>query len=69
MSEQPARIEGVPAGLTARRLERHQKAVADWLCACGEHERATGGHAVQALLARVRVGVCPHRPAEGSAAA
>jgi len=65
VSEQPARIEGIPAGLTARRLE--QTPVVDWLCACGTHERARGRQAVQQLLARVRVGHCPHL--EGRAAA
>lgn len=68
MSEQPARITGIPAGLTARGLDRGQMPVADWLCACGEHERATGRTAVGMLLARVRVGYCPHR-VEGKAAA
>ena len=58
MSEQLALIQGIPAGLTARHLE--QTPVADWLCACGVHERARGRQAVQQLLARVRVGHCPH---------
>ena len=58
MSEQPARIEGIPAGLTVRGLD--QTPVADWLCACRRHERATGRPAVQQLLARARPGVCPH---------
>ncbi|EST25803.1 hypothetical protein M878_28115 [Streptomyces roseochromogenus subsp. oscitans DS 12.976] len=49
------RCEGVP--------------VADWLCACGHHERARGRAAVIRLTARVRVGVCPHTAtAEGRAA-
>lgn len=60
MSEQPARVQGIPAGLTVRGLDRDQTPVADWLCACGVHERATGGLAVTALLGRVRVGYCPH---------
>ena len=63
MSEQPATITGIPAGLTARRLDRDQTPVADWLCACGRHERATGRPAVQQLLARARVGHCTHREA------
>ncbi|MGW4388230.1 hypothetical protein [Streptomyces sp. NPDC004685] len=67
MTEQPARIEGIPAGLTARNLDRGQLPVADWLCACGEHERATGGTAVQQLLARARVGHCPHTAQEVAA--
>lgn len=68
MSEQPARIEGIPAGLTARGLDRDQTPIADWLCACGEHERATGRRNVEQLLARVRVGHCPHRAEERAAA-
>lgn len=61
MSEQPALIEGIPAGITARHLE--QTPVADWLCSCGVHERARGRHDAQQLLARARVGHCPHREA------
>jgi len=34
--------------------------VADWLCACGHHERARGRAAVIRLTARVSVGVCSH---------
>lgn len=49
------RCEGVP--------------VADWLCACGHHERARGRAAVIRLTARVIVGICPHTAtAEGRAA-
>ena len=43
--------------------------VADWLCACGEHERARGRAAVARLTARVSAGTCPHTTAEGRAAA
>lgn len=60
MSEQPATVTSIQPGLTARGLDRDQTPVADWLCSCGEHERATGRLAVQQLLARVRVGHCPH---------
>ncbi|WP_307165398.1 hypothetical protein [Streptomyces rishiriensis] len=43
--------------------------VADWLCACGQHERARGRAAVIRLTARVIVGVCSHTAtAEGRAA-
>jgi hypothetical protein len=43
--------------------------VADWLCACGQHERARGRAAVTRLTARVIVGICPHTTtAEGRAA-
>ena len=63
MTEQPALLEGIPAGITARGLDRDQTPVADWLCVCRRHERATGRRAVVELLARARVGVCPHREA------
>jgi hypothetical protein len=44
--------------------------VADWVCACGHHERARGAGAVIELHARVRVGVYPHvTTTEGRAAA
>jgi len=68
MSEQPALLEGIPAGLNVRGLDREQLPVADWLCACGTHERATGRREVEQLLARVRVGDCPHAT-EGRAVA
>ncbi|MFI2911145.1 hypothetical protein ACG2OD_23300 [Streptomyces sp. PDY-4] len=61
MSEQPALITGIPAGLTVRGLDREETPTADWLCSCREHERATGRTAVQQLLARARTGHCPHR--------
>ncbi|MFF3062254.1 hypothetical protein [Streptomyces sp. NPDC057909] len=52
-------------GLHLRGLERGGFPVADWLCACGHHERARGRKAVTELTTRVRVGHCPHRaPAE-----
>lgn len=42
--------------------------VADWLCACGQHERARGRAAVIRLTARVTVAICPHTAtAEGRA--
>lgn len=59
-SEQSIRVQGVTPGLTLRGLDRDQTPVADWLCACGRHERATGGPAVTALASAVIVGVCPH---------
>jgi hypothetical protein len=43
--------------------------VADWLCVCGQHERARGRAAVARLAARVSAGTCPHTTAEGRAAA
>lgn len=66
-SELPARVQGITPGLTLRRLDRDQTPVADWLCACGVHKRATGGPAVTALASSVVVGHCPHR--EGRAVA
>ncbi|MGI5443365.1 hypothetical protein ACQEV4_40325 [Streptomyces shenzhenensis] len=68
MSEQPARIEGIPAGLTTRGLDRNQTPVADWLCSCRTHERATGRTAVRQLLAHARVGICPHATGRRAAA-
>lgn len=67
MSELPSRVQGITPGLTLRSLNRDQTPVADWLCACGQHERATGGPAVTALASAVIVGVCPHREARAAA--
>lgn len=61
MSGQPAIVSGVPAGLSIRAEEYGANPVADWLCACGHHQRATGPGPVAALAARVTVGHCPHR--------
>jgi hypothetical protein len=61
MTEQPALVTGIPAGLTVRGLDREDTPVVDWLCSCGHHERATGRTAVQQLLARAHAGHCPHR--------
>lgn len=60
MSEQPVLVTGIPADLTVRGLDRGQTPTADWLCACGEHERATGRPAVANLTGRVFIGHCPH---------
>lgn len=60
MSEQAALVTGITPGLTVRGLDRDQTPVADWMCSCHRHERATGRTAVQQLLARIRVGHCPH---------
>ncbi|MQL64423.1 hypothetical protein F6Q10_17940 [Streptomyces vinaceus] len=62
-------VTGVEPGL---RIRTTGVPVADWLCACGHHERArgAGAGAVTELQARVRVGVCPHATTgEGRAAA
>jgi hypothetical protein len=60
VNEQYARVEGIPAGLTIRGLDRDQIPVADWLCACGHHERATGGTDVRDLTIRACPGRCSH---------
>jgi hypothetical protein len=63
VSEQPALVEGIPAGITARGLDRDQTPVADWLCSCRRHERARGRRDVAELPSRARIGYCPHREA------
>ena len=35
-------VTGIQPGLTVRGLGRNELPVADWLCACGHHERARG---------------------------
>ncbi|WP_406488287.1 hypothetical protein [Streptomyces phaeochromogenes] len=62
---QTVTVTGIEPGLQIR---CEGVAVADWLCACGQHERARGRAAVIALSARVIVGICPHATAsEGRA--
>ncbi|WP_328639553.1 hypothetical protein [Streptomyces canus] len=51
-------VSGIQPGLQVRFTN---PPVADWLCACGHHERARGRAAVIELTTRVRVGVCSHR--------
>nr|WSS63111.1 hypothetical protein OG284_18685 [Streptomyces sp. NBC_01177] len=53
-------VTGIQPGLSVRGLERGGFPVADWLCACGHHERARGRRAVIELNARATVGHCPH---------
>ncbi|MFF9688064.1 hypothetical protein [Streptomyces sp. NPDC014623] len=53
-------VTGIQAGLTVRGLGRNEIPVADWLCACGHHERARGRQAVIELNVRARVQPCPH---------
>ncbi|WP_405778344.1 hypothetical protein [Streptomyces sp. NBC_00859] len=53
-------VSGIGPGLHLRGLNRGEIPVADWLCACGHHERARGRAAVTELATRVRVGHCPH---------
>ncbi|WP_329597344.1 hypothetical protein OIE43_13415 [Streptomyces pseudovenezuelae] len=62
---QTVTVTGITPGL---QVQCEGIAVADWLCACGEHERARGRAAVIRLTARVIVGICPHTTtAEGRA--
>ncbi|WP_406501422.1 hypothetical protein OHA04_23545 [Streptomyces sp. NBC_01590] len=56
-----ATAPGIRPGLHIRGLERGGFPVADWLCACGHHERARGRRAVTELTSRMHVGQCPHR--------
>ena len=58
MNNRPATVTGITPGLQVRNLDG--ATVADWLCACGHHERARGRAAVTELTARARVGHCPH---------
>ncbi|WP_319601459.1 hypothetical protein [Streptomyces sp. ID01-9D] len=62
---QTVTVTGITPGL---QIQCEGIPVADWLCACGYHERARGRAAIIRLTARVRVGVCPHTTAEGRAA-
>ncbi len=63
-----ATVTGIQPGLHMRGLERGGFPIADWLCACGHHERARGRKAVTALTTRVRVGHCPHEQHRRNAA-
>ncbi len=64
---QPVTVAGITPGL---QLRTRGVSTADWLCACGHHERARGKVAVAELQGRVCVGVCPHTAAtEGRHAA
>ncbi|GGL98227.1 hypothetical protein GCM10010129_47450 [Streptomyces fumigatiscleroticus] len=63
---QTVTVTGITPGL---QIQCEGVPVADWLCACGHHERARGRAAVTRLTARVRVDICPHTTtAEGRAA-
>jgi len=63
---QTVTVTGITPGL---QIQCEGVPVADWLCACGHHERARGRAAANRLTARVRVGVCLHTTtAEGRAA-
>ncbi|MFJ6388936.1 hypothetical protein ACIQJT_15150 [Streptomyces sp. NPDC091972] len=59
-------VTGITPGL---HIQLEGIPVADWLCPCGEHERARGRAAVARLTTRVIVGICPHTTtAEGRTA-
>ncbi|MEU3225143.1 hypothetical protein ABZ695_18550 [Streptomyces sp. NPDC006976] len=64
-------VTGIQPGLTVRGIGRNELPVADWLCACGRHERARGRRAVMELTTRAHVQQCPHTTpaASGRAAA
>jgi hypothetical protein len=68
VTEQPTVITSIRPGLDIRGLDRGETVIADWLCACGHHERAQGRDAVTDLCARVIVGICPHQTAAKEAA-
>ncbi|MFJ9525059.1 hypothetical protein [Streptomyces cyaneofuscatus] len=53
-------VTGIHPGLTVRGLGRNQIPTADWLCACGHHERARGRDRVTDLTTRASVDHCPH---------
>ncbi|MGW2525281.1 hypothetical protein ACWC09_51855 [Streptomyces sp. NPDC001617] len=66
LDPQTVTVTGITPGL---QIQSEGVPVADWICACGHHERARGRVAVPRLIARVRVGICPHTTtAEGRAA-
>jgi hypothetical protein len=67
MSEQPIAVTGIRPGLHIHGLDRGQIPTADWLCACGHHERARGSD-VASLAAKALVGICPHQTAAKEAA-
>ncbi len=63
---QTVTVIGITPGL---QIQCEGVPVADWICACGQHERARGRASVIRLTARVRVGTCPHTAtSEGRAA-
>ncbi|MEU9054550.1 hypothetical protein AB0D37_29700 [Streptomyces sp. NPDC048384] len=63
---QTVTVTGITPGL---QIQCEGVPAADWICACGHHERARGRAAVIRLTARVIVGICPHTTtAEGRAA-
>jgi hypothetical protein len=64
MTEPPTIVTGIRPGLDVRTVSGcagRQIPVADWLCSCGHHERASGSATVHALTARARIGRCSHQ--------
>lgn len=57
-------VTGITPGL---QIQLEGIPVADWLCTCGQHERARGRAAVIRLTARASVRDCPHTATEGRA--
>lgn len=65
LDPQTVTVTGITPGL---QIQCEGVPVADWLCACGHHERARGRAAVARLTAHVIAGICPHTTtAEGRA--
>ncbi|WP_329442605.1 hypothetical protein [Streptomyces canus] len=64
LDPQTVTVTGITPGL---QIQCEGVPVADWLCACGQHERARGRAAVARLTARVIAGICPHTTTEGRA--
>ncbi|MEV6259276.1 hypothetical protein AB0M42_00680 [Streptomyces sp. NPDC051784] len=62
-------VTGIQPGLSVRGLGRNELPVADWVCACGHHERARGRRAVTELTTRATVQQCPQTTTTGRAAA
>jgi hypothetical protein len=65
--DHPVIITSIMPGLHIRMDMRSP--VADWLCRCGNHERAVGRAAVIELTTRARVWPCPHAADEQTAPA
>ncbi|MFF0084604.1 hypothetical protein ACFYR1_33550 [Streptomyces canus] len=64
LDPQTVTVTGITPGL---QIQCEGIPVADWLCDCGQHERARGRAAVSRLTARVIAGICPHTTTEGRA--
>ncbi|MDH6434747.1 hypothetical protein M2158_003224 [Streptomyces sp. SAI-144] len=65
LDPQTVTVTGITPGL---QIQLEGVPVADWLCACGHHQRARGRAAVARLTSRFLAGVCLHTAtAEGRA--